>query len=183
MRGVFSAAVVFAVTYAGSAAVVHNEEYIPRPYGSYAEIVVEAVVEAKGGDSFTGTFALYDRAIMVEREKYTKIAYVPIQAGTVIEKIDRNTTRITTPDDKVYEGEASTRNGSIVLVCKRLGPVVDTRMIINLQAKYNYVSGVEQIERMEVYRVLEDEYVEKWAPEVAVPYDDEFSESAETSGQ
>jgi hypothetical protein len=56
-------------------------------------------------------------------------------------------------------------------------------MIINLQAKYNYVSGVEQIERMEVYRVLEDEYVEKWAPEVAVPYDDEFSESAETSGK
>jgi hypothetical protein len=113
MRGVFSAAVVFAVTYAGSAAVVHNEEYIPRPYGSYAEIVVEAVVEAKGGDSFTGTFALYDRAIMVEREKYTKIAYVPIQAGTVIEKIDRNTTRITTPDDKVYDrfGLQTARSG------------------------------------------------------------------------
>jgi len=182
MKSVFFAAVVCAVVPVASGAVVHNEEYIPRPYGAYAEIVVEAAVETQSG-SFTGTFALYDRAIMVELEEYTKIAYVPILAGTVIEKTDRNTTRITTADDKVYEGEASTRNGSIVLVCKRLEPVVDMMMIINLQAKYNYVSGVEQIERMEVRRVLEDEYVEKWAPEAAGPYDDEFNGSAGTSGR
>ncbi|UCE26325.1 MAG: hypothetical protein JSW52_08165 [Candidatus Coatesbacteria bacterium] len=175
MRSIlFFAAVVCAIIPTASAAVVHNEEYIPRPYDAYAEIIVEAAVEAKDGRSFTGTFALYDRAIMVEREEYTKIAYVPILAGTVIEKMGRNTTRITTPDDKVYEGEASTRNGSIVLVCKRLEPDVDTRMIINLQAKYNYVSGVEQIERMEIHRVLEDEYVERWSPAVGSPPGDGF---------
>ena len=150
------AAVVCALIPTASTAVVYNEEYIPRPYDAYAEIIVEAAVEGKDGRAFTGTFVLYDRAITVERDEYTKIVYVPILAGTVIEKTGRNTTKITTPDDKVYEGEASTRNGSIVLVCKRLEPDVDTRMIINLQAKYNYIPGVEQIERMQVRRVLEE---------------------------
>lgn len=182
MKGVFPSAVLAALVYIAAAAVVHNEEHIPRPYEAYAEIVVEATVDLAGGDSFTGTFALYDRAIMVERERYTKIAYVPIYAGTVVEKIGKNTTRITTPDDKVYEGEASTRNGGIVLVCKRLEPVVDTRMIMNLKAKYNYISGIEQIERMEVHRVLEDSYTERWASEIATPSGDALDENGETSG-
>jgi hypothetical protein len=183
MKGIFPSAVLAAFICVVAAAVVHNEEHIPRPYEAYAEIVVEATVDVAGGGSFTGTFALYDRAIMVEREGYTKIAYVPIYAGTVVEKVGRNTTRITTPDDKVYEGEASTRNGGIVLVCKRLESVVDTRMIMNLQAKYNYISGVEHIERMEVHRVLEDSYTERWASEIAAPYGDGSDESGETPGR
>jgi hypothetical protein len=148
-------------------ALVYNDEYIPKPYESYAEILVEATVEFEGGDVFTGALALYDRGITVEWDKYTRVVYVPIKAGTVIEKLDANTTRITTPEEVIYEGKASTKNGSIVLVCKKLEPFFYTKIMMNLQAKYNYVSGVKKIERIEVHRILDDEYVEKWAPELA----------------
>jgi hypothetical protein len=166
-------------------ALVYNDEYIPSPYETYAEILVEATVELEDGDVFTGALALYDRAITVERDNYTRVVYVPIQAGTVIEKISADKIRITTPEENVYEGKASTRNGSIVLVCKRLEPVFNTRMIMNLQAKYNYVSGIKEIERIEVHRILEDEYVEKWAPELVGSEGGtgEFGENIDTSGQ
>ncbi len=186
MKCLFPVALGVALVFAGtSTAIVHNEEYIPEPYSSYAEILIEATVELEGGDSFTGTLALYDRAIMVESNSFTRVAYVPIEAGTIVEKTGKNVTKITTAGGKVYEGRASTRNGSIVLICKRIEPAVDTRMIMNLQAKYNYISGISKIERIEVHTVLEDRYVENYAPELAGPRpgDVDYDELDESAGE
>jgi hypothetical protein len=167
MKSILCALILTGFSPTVGLALVYNGEYIPRPYESYAEVLVEATVELEGGDVFTGALALYDRAITIERDKRTRVVYVPIKAGTVIEKLNANTTRITTPEEVVYEGKASTKNGSIVLVCKQLEPFFYTKMIMNLQAKYNYVSGMKKIERIEVHRILDDEYIEKWAPELA----------------
>lgn len=184
MKSILCALILAGFSPTVGLALVYNDEYIPKPYESYAEILVEATVELEGGDVFTGALALYDRGITVEWDKRTRVVYVPIKAGTVIEKLNADTTRITTPEKAVYEGKASTKNGSIVLVCKKLEPFFFTTMMMNLQAKYNYVSGIKKIERIEVHRILDDEYVEKWAPELAdtIGGTDEFGESIDSLG-